>query len=420
MAVRSVSKFGFKLAFVATSLALVGSTYAAGFAINELSPELQATAIAGAGASTNDVTAMAFNPATLATLQNSQIYLGTSYIDPTVRYSNARGTTIFNSKVTGIDHEDNVAPSAWVPEAYFGWVNSSPVKAGLALTVPWGLRTDYDTTWVGRNNALDSYIKTFDIAPTFAVQVNPYLSIGAAYHLQQAKVDYSNAIITDGSSADLHGSSWSSGYSVGMLVTPRAGTSLGVSYRSRVRQEIEGAANIVSMFTTGNPGAAAVITLPDQVLISGSQQLSSKWTAMASAMWTHWSLMNSINANLTNGMTDTTTMDWRNTWLFSLGAKYQLNSRLALLAGAAFDQTPTIGTYRDPRIPGSNRYWLTTGLDYQYSQNLSFDLAYEHLFMQHQTISLSQSGPNNLYTNYVYADYSGYANIIAAGFRYTF
>ncbi|MDO8953488.1 MAG: OmpP1/FadL family transporter [Gammaproteobacteria bacterium] len=426
MAVRTLSKLGFKLAFVATSLALAGSAYAAGFAINELSPELQATAIAGAGSATNDVTAMAFNPATLATLKSSQIYLGTSYIAPTVRYSNARAN-IDGAPVTGINNEDSVAPDAWVPDAYIGWVNSTPVKAGLALTAPWGLRTDYDTSWVGRNNALNSSIKTFDIAPTLAMQVDKYLALGASFHAQKASVDYSNSIASLSNpailTADLSGTSWGYGYSLGALITPVQGSNLGISYRSRIHQEIEGAADITSPITIldGSPGATASITLPDQILISGSQVLNNKWTVMASALWTHWALMNGINANLTNGVADDTTMDWRNTWFFSLGAKYQLNQRWALMGGTAYDQTPTINQYRDPRIPGSNRYWLTTGVDYQPSQNLAFDLTYEHIFMASQTISVSQSGPSNLpTTNSIYADYSGYANIIAAGVRYTF
>ncbi|MDF2691545.1 MAG: rane protein involved in aromatic hydrocarbon degradation [Gammaproteobacteria bacterium] len=212
------------------------------------------------------------------------------------------------------------------------------------------------------------------------------------------------------------------GYSLGALYTPQAGTNLGLAYRSRITERVVGTDVLVGTaagFTINNSSVASTnITLPDQVILSGSQQLGTKWTALGTVMWTDWALFNKLNIDVPSTNTDINQeMSWQNTWTISLGTKYQLNSKWALMTGAAFDQTPTIDATRDARIPDSNRYWLTGGFSYQPIQNLEVDFAYERIIMESQSIDVSQNIVNNVQ---VAADYSGYANIVALGVRYIF
>ncbi|MEJ2371526.1 MAG: methylmalonyl-CoA mutase family protein [Gemmatimonadales bacterium] len=56
--------------------------------------------------------------------------------------------------------------------------------------------------------------------------------------------------------------------------------------------------------------------------------------------------------------------------------------RCALGAGLALDQTPVPDdSDRSPRVPDADRTWLTLGLTYSHTRNLSFDLGYAHLFV---------------------------------------
>ncbi|MDF2529836.1 MAG: hypothetical protein K0Q57_716 [Gammaproteobacteria bacterium] len=417
---RSISKLSLKLAFIATSLALAGSAYAAGFAINESSPTLQATALAGAAATTNDVSSIAFNPATLATLKSNQVYVGASYIAPHVSYANAVGWNSTAGNISGINSENNIAKSAIVPDFYTGWVSHGPVNLGLAITAPWGLQTTYADNWVGQDTAINSKLSSINIGPTLSYQVSPKLALGASVNAEKIQVTYSNDIDVLGfdSTSDLSGSSWGYGYSLGALYTPTSTTNLGVAYRSRIKENIGGTNIVTGSVLPGSYDAYTSITLPDQVIFSGSQQLNDKWTALASAMWTDWVLFNKLNIDVPATTTDITQqMNWQNTWTFSLGAKYQLNPKWALMAGTAFDQTPTVNATRDPRIPDSSRYWLTGGFSYMPTQNMEVDFAYERIIMESQSINTTQSNP---VTASIAADYSGYANIVALGFRYIF
>ncbi|MDF2940908.1 MAG: hypothetical protein K0R66_1550 [Gammaproteobacteria bacterium] len=422
MASRSIKKMGFNLAFIATSLALAGSAYAAGFAINEMSPSIQATALAGAAATTDDVTAIAFNPATLASLQHSQVYAGASYIAPHVSYANATASTD-GAPITGSQYltsESNVAQSAIVPNFYAGIKTTGPVNFGLAVTAPWGMATAYQASWVGQNNALDSKLESIDIAPTISYQVNPELALGAAVHAERVDVNYSNSVVTSLYNSDLTGTAWGYGYSLGALFTPKAGTNLGIAYRSSINESITGT-NRLEFYTgaISTYNAYTSIKLPNQVVLSASQQLTNKWTGLATAEWTNWASFNSLDISIPGATVNNINlpMNWSNTWTLSLGAKYQINNQWQWRVGAATDPTPTNDTDRDARIPDSNRYWLTTGIGYQPTQNLEVDLTYERIFMNNQSIDVTQTIalPEN-----VAADYSGYANIVAAGIRYIF
>ena len=72
-----------------------------------------------------------------------------------------------------LTHEQNGAVlTAVVPSLLCAsGVILTTVKFGLAVTVPFGLSTEYDTDWVGANANVKSEIKTLNIAPALAYKV---------------------------------------------------------------------------------------------------------------------------------------------------------------------------------------------------------------------------------------------------------
>ena len=72
---------------------------------------------------------------------------------------------------------------------------------------------------------------------------------------------------------------------------------------------------------------------------------------------------------------------WVDVWAVALGGTYQLNDKLALRAGYAYDQSPVRDEFRTARVPSSDRQWLTFGVGYVVNQDLSFDVAAGYLFM---------------------------------------
>lgn len=439
----------FKVSAVAMGLGLGTQVFAAGFQINELSPTIQATALADAATASGDISGMAFNPSTLASIQGSDIYVGGSLIMPEIGYNNASSTlatatTSPTPSPGSVASQSNISPTAFVPALYMG--TSIPyhdaLKIGLGVNAPFGLTTDYNNNWVGQFNALDSTVKTLNIFPTIAYQVNKDLSIGAAVNFERISANYSNnfyqvegspSLVEIEGSSILNGSAWGTGYSAGLTYKLSPTTIFGADYHSPVRESINGNALIssgcsglfcpfvpASDIPNGNYNGNVVIKLPGSVNLGLSQKINNKLTLMAGAQWTEWSSIQGINVAVEGIGQNNSTLTYQNSWLYSLGGSYLVTPKLTLSGGVAYDETPTVNQYRDARIPDSSRQWLTFGAQYAATQNFSIFGTYEHIFMNDQSINSTEPGTGGPAAATVSADYSGYANIVAAGMNYSF
>lgn len=406
------SAYLFKLSAIGIGIGISLNAFAAGFQINEVSPTIQAAALADAATASGDISGMAFNPAILGTIQSTDIYLGGSIIIPSIGYNNAQAISPSGIPISGgLTSESNISPAALVPAFYTGTnIPDIPsVKVGIGADSPFGLTTDYDPNWVGGANALDSTIKTVNVFPTIAWQIIPNLSVGASVNFEHISANYSDALSV------LNGSAWGVGYTLGAIYNITPATTIGTDYHSSVRESINGTATIQESPYDANVN----IRLPGSVNFGISQKLNDKLTLMAGAQWTEWSSIQGININIPalNTQQDSV-LNYQNSWLYSLGASYLLTPKLTLVGGLAYDETPTVNEYRDARIPDTNRKWLTAGVQYAASKNLSFFGTYEHIFMNNQSINETDTTPFGPVT--LSANYTGYANIVAGGLNYVF
>ncbi len=188
-------------------------------------------------------------------------------------------------------------------------------------------------------------------------------------------------------------SATTSGYSL----TPAPTVRLGVSYRSGINQNLGGDADFTVpaqarfFWQQGrfvDSKVRSPVDLPDSMLFGFHHQINEDWTAAASALWTHWSRIESLTLKFSSPMGVTSQpQNWRDTWRGALGLSYRLVPTAVLRAGLAYDQSPVPGaTLRSPRIPDSDRVWLTAGVTYQLFENISLHGAYAHLFFQHAPI----------------------------------
>ncbi len=449
-----------KISIGFSSLFIIESGFAAGFQINELSPTIQATALADAATASGDISGMAYNPATLATIKGTDIYLGGTVLMPDVGYSNAQATTksihtILAPDVTpvsGVNSEDNITPSAFIPDAYIGTslfprLTDNNLKIGLGLNAPFGLETNYNDDWVGRYNALESKIQVMDVFPTIAYQITPTWSLGASINFENIDATYSNDIysnigngfIVSSGNSSLTGSAWGIGYTIGTMYKITPTTTLGADYHSAVKEGINGTATIAgnvcildeeghchhplpnSFFPgEGTDSGQVNLTLPAIANLGISQTVGQKLTLMAGAEWTQWDTIPGIDATVSGIGEDNTPLNYSNSWLYSIGSQYQFTPKFSLSGGLAYDETPTNGAYRDARVPGTNRKWITLGCAYDPTTSLALFATYEHIFMNDQNIDLTQQPTPDVSPAHISADYTGYANIVAGGLNYTF
>ncbi len=81
-------------------------------------------------------------------------------------------------------------------------------------------------------------------------------------------------------------------------------------------------------------------------------------------------------------------------WFFSVGAEYQWNDRWALRGGIAYEKSPITDQVRIPVLPDDDRFWVSVGATYKYSEKISLDFAYSHVFVKDTPINVVAGNPS--------------------------
>ncbi len=420
----------------------VGETEAAGFALKEQSATALGNAFAGATAAAEDPSFMFFNPAALGYQDGAQVQLVLSRIAPRARLEDARATTVSGTPVGGRTSKGDIAADETVPAFYTTYALDEVWRFGLALTVPFGLETNYPDNWVGRYHAIDSKLLTVNIAPTVAARPLPWLSLGLGAQIQYVEAKLTNAVdfgsigaaagipgsvpaAQDGRSR-LEGNDWGYGFTLGAILEPRKGTRLGIGYRSEIEHNLRGdvdftldSAGIGAALSaaTGrfvDTGASARLTTPQSVAFGIYQEVDAQWAVMADVMYTDWNVFDELRVEFDNPSEadSVTEEEWKGSWFYAVGATYRPREDLVFRFGVAYDETPIRTRYRTPRIPGNDRFWLAAGLTWTPSSWFELSIGYTHIFVDDSEVRLDTAGAGNTFRAELDASYENSIDIL--------
>jgi long-chain fatty acid transport protein len=368
-------------------LALAGCAnlaHAAGFALIEQNASGLGNAYAGQAASAQDASTIFFNPAGMTLLPASQLVLAGSLVYPQAEFS---GTV---SPAIGGDNGGDAGDLAFVPSAYFAYRVSPDIVVGVGLGAPFGLKTEYDSGWKGRTQAIKSELKTINLNPAIAWKASESLSLGAGVSFQYAKATLTNFAGAPGV-AEVEGDDTGWGFNLGALWQLGEATRIGVAYRSEVDQSLEGDLSF-SVAPTVIP-VTADLTLPDSASLSVFHKLDARWELLADITWTGWSDFDQLRIVNANGTpVSTTNENWDDSYRYSVGANYRLDDKLMLRGGVAYDETPVSDAFRTARIPDDNRTWLAFGAQYRLSDKSVIEVGYAHLFIDDASIDKTENG----------------------------
>ncbi len=405
-----------------------GACWASGFALIEQNSSGLGNAYAGQAAAAEDASTIYFNPAGMTRLQGRSFVFAGHLISPSAKFNNT-GTTAAVSTTTGTgafalngNGGDAGAPTP-VPSAYLSWQLSPQLYAGVGVSVPFGLGTEYDANWMGRFHTIKSEIKSVNVNPSVAYKINDAVSVGAGLSWQRVDAELTKATNYSyiGSLAGLplaansegtnrmvgHDSAW--GFNLGMMIRLTPSTDLGLTYRSAIGEKLSGniaytgrpaaltAALPLSAAVTnqaGDSGITADLKTPASASVAIKHQLDSAWEMLADVSWTQWSSFKNLIIVRTDGLASGQTLEnvpenWRDTWRVGLGANYKVNSAWKLRMGVAFDQSPMNDTYRTPRIVDQDRRWVALGGQYKVSNAGTIDFGYAHLFVKDPALNLN-------------------------------
>lgn len=370
----------FKIAAAAMMVAgaFATQTYAAGFQLSEQSAIQMGRAMAGAGIVGDDLSAVHYNPAGMTLLSGTRMQATGTWVAVNLDYESRDGSVTENGRLKG-----QTIPAGFITHQ----INDS-LWAGLGLTVPYGMGTEFDENWGGMDRGTESMILTFDINPNLAWKVNDKLSVGGGISLQYAKAELGFGFDVPSfktvAHANVKGDSWAWGWNVGMMFQPVETVRVGLAYRSHIAHNADGHTTLdINGMRSLTSDMKVRIKTPDTITLSATWEATDALRLSGMARWSKWSNFKSLsldNSGFDNQMVDliasahsTITNNWDDTWFFSVGADYKLNGQWTVRGGVAYDQGPVENQYRMAVIPDTDRVWFSGGASYKYTDNLTFD-----------------------------------------------
>jgi long-chain fatty acid transport protein len=455
-----IQHYKLKLGSFIIAITLSSMSYGAGFAIIEQSVTGLGRAFAGSAAVAEDASTIFFNPAGLSYLSHSEFATGLNFIKPESDFTN-NGSTISpklgGAAITGSG--DDGGKFAIVPNLYYAHRLNDRMVAGIGVNAPFGLVTEYDDNGVGRYHAIKSDLKTVNINPSFAFQATEKLSLGFGLNLQYIHLELTQAVdfgaacastaaslnpsITaplkalaatcaapqayDGK-ANITADDWSWGYNLGLLFQATDATRIALAYRSKISHHLQGKGSfdipdngavqtVASVGGFANGDLDGKVTLPESASFAVHHQINAKWAIMGDASWTRWSRFQALTINSTDStrLNSNKEEKWDNNMRYGIGLTYIHNDTWTFRSGIAYDETPVSDQYRTPRIPDEARKWLALGASYKYSDNITVDAGYTHIFVSDPTINDTDA---NGYT--LKGEYDASVDILGIQMRWLF
>lgn len=376
------------------------AAHAAGFMLTEQSAGSLGRAYAGAGVDGTDISGVYYNPATMTLHPGTQIQAGFVAVGLDLAFEGS-------DSYAGVT-ENGRANTQPIPHGYISHQLSDSMWVGLAMTVPFGMGTEYDDNWAVAKNGISATVLTFDFNPNVAWKLSDKLSLGAGVSIQYASADLKMKedvselagvpLTVDG---EIEADSWAWGFNVGLMWSPLDNLRFGLSYRSKINHHADGD------FTLDNPWTKNPVTGGDMPVTPGMNpivdalmgttngwaSLSTPAWAMATAAWdvndlmslyatfrwTDWSSFDELNIHYSSVIGDRTkniTNKWQDTYLISVGTDLRFTNWWTFRAGIGYETSPIDDPrYRTAIIPDADRWWFALGSSFQATKNMQLDVS---------------------------------------------
>jgi long-chain fatty acid transport protein len=412
-----MSRLSRPLTLAAVSLAALvaaqGGAQAGGFAVREQSATAQGLSFAGAASGSGYLSSMFWNPAVITMMPGWQTDASLSLIVPRVDINPLPSVPTFALGGSG-----DIGQDALVAASYNSYQINDMLWVGLSATSPYGLVTDPRENWSGQVYSRSSRVFSVNVNPVLGVKLNDWFSVAVGPSLQYFDIKLKRAagVAPGAPSVILDGDDIGFGFTAGVTITPFAGTTIGLGYRSRIEHGLEGTVAIPG--PTGIIPISADLSTPDQLTIGLSHAFTPALTVHAGFEWTNWSILETPLVTGPGGVVVTDLpLNYDDGYFYSLGFDYKLNDQLTLRAGLAYEESPIDTEIRSTRLPDNDRIWASVGASYQWNSKLSFDLAYTHIFTKETDIRIVP-GHQDFEGLPFLADVDSNVDIVSVGLRY--
>lgn len=337
------------------------TVHASGFRLPETSIAGLSTANALV-ANPQELGALAYNPAAMAFHDGIGLSAGLILIDPNLSVEPLNHLT--GTLAPSVDSQGR-SPIA-DPSVYFMQQINAQWSWGLNISAPFGLETDwpagtFDTFTLARVPFLQptrSRVEVVNVNPNLALRFAPNTSVALGvdyYHLRDVKLN-AVGITIGGDGGDF-------GWNLGLMHV--AGPwSLGLSYRSKVKVDVDGTVNALPIGLGISP-AQAQLEFPDILQFGVRYQVNDQLGVEFDLEHTGWSSFDVLVVDHTVASLPSpivSTNDWDNVWAYRLGATYRLTPQTQLRLGYTYDNTAQDDARFSVRVPDADRQLFSIGI----------------------------------------------------------
>ncbi|WP_168075565.1 outer membrane protein transport protein [Caulobacter sp. SSI4214] len=418
-------------------LALVAASQASASAFYLQEQSVRGTGRAYSGeVADKGVASLWWNPASIAGIDRSEVYLGLNGVLVQSKVSDT-GSTItrpippagLTTPVGGANTAQKPIENGLVPNLSGAWKVNDKLSLGLLVAAPYNFTTKYNTASWTRYDALKSQLRTINIDGVVAYKVNDLIDLGVGFTAMRASAELTNALPNisplqpDGVQA-LKGDSWAYGYTVGAQLHPSKALTIGASYRSKIDQKLKGDVSVAGLLApipaanNFNVGGQAKITLPWIANVGARWAVNDQLTLNGSVSRVGWSEFDAIRIAFPGAAT-TVPQNYKNVTTYAVGLDYQATPKLTLRTGVQYDPTPTPDIGRTARVPDGDRMMYAVGATYAATDNLKLDAAISYINFDKSNINRTDVTATGSTVN-LRGTAEGSAVVLSTGARFSF
>lgn len=346
------------------------AAHAAGFMLTEQSAGALGRAYAGVGVDGTDISGVYYNPATMTLHPGTSIQAGFVGIGLDLAYESDDGNITENGQYN----------TQAIPHGYISHQLTDSVWLGLAMTVPFGMGTEYKDNWPLGHRGISAEVLTFDFNPNVAWKISDKLSLGAGMSIQYASADLKLFMKPEQpgamtSEVDADSLAW--GFNVGLMWSPLENLRFGLSYRSRINHNADGdlETRIPAVNVTQVVDASATIATPAWAMATAAWDVNDLLSLYATFRWTDWSTFDELVIEYEGG-SQPITNKWQDTYLFSVGADLRFTNWWTFRAGIGYETSAVDDPqYRTAIIPDADRWWFALGSSFKATENMQIDVS---------------------------------------------
>lgn len=279
----------------------------------------------------------------------------------------------------------NSNPNALLPAFTYAIPFKDRYAFGLTVVPAWGLIEDYGRYSDVRYSINKVNTHTLDIEPSLAIKLNNQWSIGLGPDFHYFSVQFGASVlnpITGDGILRYGASNWGTGWHAGVLYRMNDATRLGLNYRSKIANYLDGNSDFTGGFSTNNFHVA--LPTPPTTTLSIYHDINPIWAIMGTIAYDQWSTIKYLyGQNIATPVGPTNALlinNYSNTLDFSVGAHYKLNAQWLLRGSLKLEDTPTNDSHRNLTFPDSNKLGVNLGARYTFNDKIAVDLLAAHVF----------------------------------------